>query len=64
MIPGDTLLLCSDGLYDCCSDSEIAGILIQGRPLNETAEELVKVANANGGVDNCTAVLLRYKAGK
>ena len=57
---GDLYLLCSDGLTEMLDDDEIARVLTQ-RPatLREPADELVRLANANGGVDNVSVVLVR-----
>lgn len=57
---GDLLLLCSDGLYDCCPDGQIARILGRGGELGDIAERLIWAANQNGGVDNCTVALLQF----
>lgn len=55
--PGDVVLLCTDGLTDLVSDSEIAQTL-QGKTLNQAALALVDLANQRGGHDNITTVLL------
>jgi PPM family protein phosphatase len=56
--PGDLLLLCSDGLTDLVSDSEILSSLVT-RSLKDALEELVLLANRRGGHDNITIVTLR-----
>lgn len=56
---GDTLLLCSDGLTGMLDDDEIAGHLGAERPLVSCCEALVAAANAAGGTDNISVVLLR-----
>ena len=55
---GDRLVLCSDGLVDEVPDSDIAVILAEHTDPQETAEALVMVANANGGRDNTTVIVL------
>lgn len=55
---GDRYLLCSDGLYEMVSDADIADIM-QGRLRGDAlCEELVDHANARGGKDNITVVLI------
>lgn len=51
---GDTLLLCTDGLYRVLRDDELNESLLRG----VTPEELVIAANARGGPDNITAMLV------
>lgn len=55
--PGDTLLLCSDGLNKALGDAEIGELLDE--PLLGLAERLVARAVANGGRDDITAVIAR-----
>ncbi len=58
---GDLLLLCSDGLHGPLGDEGIARVL--GAPstgLEATASALIDAANAAGGPDNITVVLVRY----
>jgi protein phosphatase len=57
--PGDIFLLCSDGLTAMLTDDAIAGILAQPAALTEIAEQLIEAANAAGGRDNTSVVLLR-----
>jgi PPM family protein phosphatase len=55
---GDRLVLCSDGLVDEVADTDIARVLTEHTDPQETAEALVLVANANGGRDNTTVIVL------
>jgi PPM family protein phosphatase len=55
---GDLFLLCSDGLTGMLSDPDIRERLSSGRSLHEICRGLVNDANARGGVDNVTVVLL------
>ncbi len=59
--PGDTLLICCDGLYKIVSDPEIAAILAWEAPLHAKAERLISQANQNGGPDNITVVLAEIR---
>ena len=56
---GDLLLLATDGLYNMVGDLNIAEILRTGLPLHELTNELIDAANAAGGSDNVTVVLIR-----
>ncbi|WP_052664912.1 Stp1/IreP family PP2C-type Ser/Thr phosphatase [Nitriliruptor alkaliphilus] len=58
--PGDQLLLCSDGLTGVVEDDAIARMLAARDDPDETLKRLIDAANAGGGPDNVTAVLLRY----
>jgi protein phosphatase len=55
---GDRLVLCSDGLVDEVADVDIVRVLTEHTDPQETAEALVLVANANGGRDNTTVIVL------
>jgi len=55
---GDLYLLCSDGLTTMLGDADIKRRLASGRGLHEICRALVNDANAKGGVDNVTVVLL------
>jgi PPM family protein phosphatase len=57
--PGDTYLLCSDGLVACLEDGHLADIVLQNPRLDDAAEALVAAANACGGPDNITVCLVR-----
>lgn len=56
--PNDNILLCSDGLYDMCTDEEIAGILRTGTDIKEKCTMLISKARENGGIDNITSMLI------
>ena len=56
---GDLLLICSDGLTDMLSDAEIASVLTgTSSDLEALADDLVDAANARGGRDNISVVLV------
>ena len=55
---GDVLVICSDGLSTKVPPLEIMSIATS-RPPDEACRELVDLANARGGDDNISAVLLR-----
>lgn len=58
-LPGDLLLLCSDGLTDMVNRDGILSMLSQGDSLETKASNLVNLANENGGKDNITVVLVQ-----
>ncbi|GBU14895.1 protein phosphatase [Polaromonas sp.] len=59
VLPGDIYLMCSDGLSDLVSPQDIALILLSEQPLNEKSHLLVAAANAGGGRDNISVVLIQ-----
>lgn len=59
-VTGDTFVLCSDGLSDLVEPPEILEIA-GGNPPAQAAPQLVDLANARGGHDNITAMVVRAK---
>jgi PPM family protein phosphatase len=59
----DVFLLASDGLNNMVRDPEIARILGSAPSLAQAARELLRAANAAGGLDNITALLFRVGDG-
>ena len=58
--PEDLYLLCSDGLCDMVADADIAETLRAfGSNLSLAAQQLVQMANDNGGRDNVSVILVR-----
>jgi protein phosphatase len=55
---GDSYLFCSDGLSDLVQDRQIAKILVNEPSLELKASSLVNTANAYGGHDNISVVLV------
>ncbi|MEH6590037.1 MAG: protein phosphatase 2C domain-containing protein [Halioglobus sp.] len=58
MQPGQTLLLCSDGLNDVLDSAEISLILSSGGSLEDRCKLLVYSAVNGGGSDNATVILV------
>lgn len=56
----DTYLLCSDGLSGPVSDPEMQQILGTHKDLKTACSKLIEQANAAGGPDNITCVLVRW----
>lgn len=60
--PGDRLLLCSDGVFTVLSDEQIGDVLRREADLDGACQALITGANAGGGPDNVTAVVLEVDA--
>ncbi len=59
--PGDTFLLCSDGLHGQLSDPDLARIA-SGESLERACREMIRLGNERGGPDNITVLLARLEA--
>ena len=59
---GDRLLLCSDGLSGVVDEAELHAMLSAGEAPEHTARELIDAANAQGGPDNITAIVVDVQA--
>src|SRR5665213_2320352 len=57
-LPGDQLLLCSDGLTDMISSEAIMSRLTSEKDISSKAGSLINAANDAGGNDHITAVLV------
>jgi protein phosphatase len=62
LLPGDLLILCSDGLHDEFPESEMVRIVTQQKNIDEIARELVHRAVEVDGGDNTTAQVIRVKS--
>ncbi|HET7229510.1 MAG TPA: PP2C family serine/threonine-protein phosphatase [Longimicrobium sp.] len=58
LLPGDLVLLCSDGLTGMLTDRMLRRVLMRDETLAERVAELILFANDRGGRDNITAVLV------
>ena len=61
--PGDTIVLCSDGLTDLVTEDEI-GAALSRFSLSEALQELVDQANERGGHDNISIVAIQAPSQK
>lgn len=55
---GSRLLLCSDGLWDVVKNDEMQEIVNSTPTPQEACQKLVDLANARGGPDNITVLLI------
>ena len=56
---GDKMLLCSDGLTTHVEDKDVEAILRRHRDPYEAARELIAAANAGGGTDNISVIVIQ-----
>jgi len=61
--PHDLFLMCSDGLTDMVSDADLAEMVRAALPLEEKTTLLIDTANAHGGRDNVSVLLVQAGAG-
>jgi protein phosphatase len=59
LLPGDMILICTDGLTDMVENDEIEPA-VHGRDLHAAAQALVDLACARDGKDNITVVMLLF----
>lgn len=57
---GDSLLLCSDGLYNMVKAPEMLSIVNRPDGLPDKCKALVAKANEQGGTDNCTVIMAEF----
>lgn len=55
---GDRYLICSDGLSGVVPPDQLINVLSSPGPLDGVCQSLIAAANANGGPDNITAVVI------
>jgi protein phosphatase len=58
-LPGDWILMCSDGLSDMIDDEQIAAVLRGHDSLPEACQALIQAANDAGGRDNISVILVQ-----
>jgi len=61
LLPGDVLLLCSDGLHGALSAADIARVVSETADVELAARRLVELANEKDGSDNVTAQVIRVQ---
>ena len=60
LAPGDALFLCSDGQWEMVHDPRMSEVITTVDDPQAVCNQLIDEANANGGEDNITAVLVRF----
>lgn len=58
---GDTILLCSDGLFNFVRDAELARIALAEPDIERACTQLIALANERGGSDNITVIIVRVE---
>ena len=58
---GDSLMICSDGVYDKLSDNYIKEVLCSSKAISEKAESLIDKAIDNKSRDNLSVILIEVK---
>lgn len=62
LVPGDTFLLCSDGLHQYLHDPGELAAALGAETIEAIPPHLVALANARGGSDNISALVVRAQA--
>lgn len=62
LLPDDTLLLCSDGLWEMVHSKVLLNELSAHTSPQEITNKLIQLANENGGEDNITAIVIHVTA--
>ena len=57
--PGDVYLICSDGLFKMLHEQRIVELLSETKDVQQVAAGLIAEANARGGKDNISVIVLR-----
>jgi PPM family protein phosphatase len=60
LFPGDTLIICSDGLWGQVADPEIL-TAVERHDAEGAGRELIRLARERGGPDNITVAILRIR---
>ena len=59
LLPGDLIILCSDGLNSMLKDSQISKIINKNIEIETIAKNLIKGALSKGGLDNITIIVVK-----
>ncbi len=61
VLPGDVLVMCSDGLHNSVEGSEMAALTSRGADLDNAARRLIELANDRDGNDNISVSIIRIR---
>jgi protein phosphatase len=61
LLPGDTLVMCSDGLTKYVEDQEILKTVSSASSLERICDALIEMARGRGGDDNITCLVMKAK---
>ena len=61
VLPGDVLVMCSDGLHNSVEGSEIAAVTARGVDLSAAVRRLIELANDRDGNDNISVSIIRIR---
>jgi serine/threonine protein phosphatase PrpC len=59
LVPGDTLLLCCDGLWEAIRDEGIEEVLLSYPDPQAACDEMIRRANLAGGEDNISVIVVK-----
>ena len=59
ILPGDILLICSDGLNSMLRDKDIASSISKNKKAEDISKNLIKAAIRKGGLDNITVIVIK-----
>lgn len=62
LLPGDRLVLCSDGMWEMVRDTEMQNVLAQTPDAQQACAALVNLANLAGGADNISIIIVNFVA--
>ena len=61
LLPGEAILLCTDGLVDTVTDQEMLFEVLHGDSMDTCLQRLMDISKSRGAPDNVTAVLMRQE---
>ncbi len=59
VLPGDIIMMCTDGLYGEVEEDRLAGVLGSGQSMDACSGALTDMANRRGGFDNITVICMK-----